>query len=99
MDYIDLSGVYNAINRATSTINSNLQVVDSHVDRVEQNLKAANEEIRYLKSQLVEMARNQKLNAALQRALTEIVRINKNLVHKNLFVRTCLEFYRQLIWV
>lgn len=82
MDYIDLSGVYNAINRATSTINSNLQVVDSHVDRVEQNLRAANEEIRYLKSQLVEMARNQKLNAALQRALTEIVRIRQELEQK-----------------
>lgn len=81
--YIDLSGIYRAIDSLEShvqssikTVNGNIGVIDKKIaslgDYVEKNLKV-------IFNRLLEMDRKQALDSALQRALTEIVRVRQEL--------------------
>lgn len=80
---IDLSGVYRALNNVNDNINHNLNVLDNHIKAVDQSVENTRrqtmQEINYLKAQFVEMQRQQKLQAALQRAITEVIRVRQEL--------------------
>ena len=82
MDGIDLSGITRAINN----LNSNLQVVDQHVNyvsgQVENVRREVRENIAAIRAELVEMERQQMLTAAFQRATTEVIRVRQELEQK-----------------
>ncbi len=83
---IDLSGVYSAINNLGNHIDKNLTIVNGNVNniskQVEENRKETEKELNYLKQQLFEMRKEQKKSAALQRAITEIIRVRQELEQK-----------------
>lgn len=80
--YIDLSPIIRAIDRVNSNVavvNNNLSIVSNNVD----NLRAQTmSEINKIKAELVEMERQQRLSAALQRAITEVIRVRQELEQK-----------------
>lgn len=80
---IDLSGVYRALSNVNDNINHNLNILDNHIKAVDQSVENTRrqtmQEINYLKAQFVEMQRQQKLQAALQRAITEVIRVRQEL--------------------
>ena len=82
MDGIDLSGITRAINN----LNSNLKVVDQHVNyvsgQVENVRREVRENIAAIRAELVEMERQQMLTAAFQRATTEVIRVRQELEQK-----------------
>lgn len=83
---IDLSGVYSAINNAARTLNNNLQVINDNVNNVDSRLEATRRETKSeldkIKAELFEMKRQQKLAAALQRAITEVIRVRQEVEQK-----------------
>ncbi len=80
--YVDLSGVYNAISRAQSNINSNLEVVNDNVRAVGGRVGEVEDEVLKLKNELEEMRKEQRFAAALQRAITEVIRVRQELKSK-----------------
>ena len=86
---IDLSGVYRAIDVVNGNIGvvskqvrnviDNQEVINNNVEKVRQQTMA---EINKIRNQLIEMDRRQRMAAALQRALTEIIRVRQELEAK-----------------
>ncbi len=79
---IDLSPIINAIkvvNNNVNRVDSNLGVVNSNLELVR---KQTMNEIANIKKQLKEMEKQQKFSAALQRALTEVIRVRQELESK-----------------
>ena len=86
---IDLSGVYRAIDvvngnigvvsRQVRNVIDNQEVINNNVEKVRQQTMA---EINKIRNQLIEMDRRQRMAAALQRALTEIIRVRQELEAK-----------------
>lgn len=86
---IDLSGVYRAIDVVNSNIGvvskqvrnviDNQEIINNNVEKVRQQTMA---EINKIRNQLIEMDRRQRMAAALQRALTEIIRVRQELEAK-----------------
>lgn len=84
--YIDLSGVYSAINSATREISREIDGVKYDVDAVRQDVENVRrqtmEEIYKVKVQLEVMEKNARFRAALQKAVTEIIRVRQELESK-----------------
>ncbi len=89
----DISIDFGPIIRAINSVNSNIGAVDNHVNRVDKNLGVVNQnlehvrqqtmrEIAGIKSDLKRMENQQIFLAALQRAMTEIIRIRQELESK-----------------
>lgn len=86
---IDLSGVYRAIDVVNGNIGlvskqvrnviDNQEIINNNVEKVRQQTMA---EINKIRNQLIEMDRRQRMAAALQRALTEIIRVRQELEAK-----------------
>ena len=79
---VDLSPVL----RAISGVNQNINVLDSHINTVNNNLetvrKQTQRELDMIKAKLLQMERDQKFTAALQRAITEVIRVRQELEQK-----------------
>ena len=83
---IDLSGVYRAIDVVNGNIGlvskqvrngiDNQEIINNNVEKVRKQTMA---EINKIRNQLIEMDRRQRMAAALQRALTEIIRVRQEL--------------------
>ena len=87
--YVDLSPVINAVSTVNDNVNGlyrNVEIVNDNVRIVERNLEKVRvqtmNEINRIKAQLAEMERQGKLRAALQRAITEIIRVRQELEEK-----------------
>ena len=80
--YINLAPLYDAIrgvSRQVDTVNSNVAIVNQNVEAVRRQTM---EEINKLKAQLEDMERNARFRAALQKAVTEIIRVRQELESK-----------------
>ena len=78
-NYVDLSGVYRRIEDVRAEVRSAVREITHEVNALHQE---SMREIEYLQQQLVEMERNARLRDALQRALTEIIRVRQELENK-----------------
>ena len=80
--YINLAPLYDAIrgvSRQVDTVNSNVAIVNQNVEAVRRQTM---EEINKIKMQLEDMERNARFRAALQKAVTEIIRVRQELESK-----------------
>lgn len=80
--YINLAPLYDAIrgvSRQVDAVNSNVNAVNQRVDAVH---RTTMEEINKIKAKLEEMERNARFRAALQKAVTEIIRVRQELESK-----------------
>ena len=85
VSYYDLNAMrsaMSALQAQTAQIGSNLVTVNNNVVLVDKKIAVANQELATLKRQFVQMMREQRMSAALQRALTEIIRIRQELEQK-----------------
>lgn len=85
VSYVDLSSMnsaMHALQQHTAQINKNLLTMNSNVVIVDKKIAAANHELATLKKQFAQMIHEQRMSAALQRALTEIIRIRQELDQK-----------------
>lgn len=78
-NYVDLSGVYRRIEDIRSEVRDAVRQISHEVNTLHQE---SMREIEYLQNQLVEMERSARLRDALQRALTEIIRVRQELEDK-----------------
>ncbi len=87
--YIDISPIIRAVNN----VNNNIGIVNNNVNRIDSNLNIVNNnlenvrrqtmnELALLKKQVKDMQNEQRFAAALQRALTEIIRVRQELESK-----------------
>ena len=84
--YIDLSGVYSHINSMARELSGQIRNVNSNVEIVNNNLEIVRRqtmnEINNIKLQLEEMEKQARFRAALQKAVTEIIRVRQELESK-----------------
>ncbi len=87
--YVDLGPVIHSINSMESAISSKINSLHNDVDRVnnhvvyvQQQVDQNQQELVYLKRELLNMRLEQKKMAALQRAITEIIRVRQELEQK-----------------
>ena len=75
VSYTDLSSVVNAVNNISNNIrvvNDNIGVLSNRLDAVEQRLQTS----------FMQMIKEQRMQAALQRAITEIIRVRQEIEKK-----------------
>ena len=92
VSYVDLTNISNNIARTaaavsalqaqTTQISNNVVTVNDNVVRVDNKVIQVNRDLADLRDRFVKMVKEQRMNAALQRALTEIVRIRQELEQK-----------------
>lgn len=85
VNYAELGSVISAVNRISGNIevvNNNLKLVSNQVDSVQSVLNRNTAELEDLRQKFIYMIDKQTKDAALQRALTEIVRIRQELEKK-----------------
>lgn len=84
--YVDLSPVVNAVNSAINTVNRNLGIIQSDVNSVGNAVVEVNsrvgvlkQDLEHLKARFEYMIKENRRQAALQRAITEIIRVRQEL--------------------
>ena len=85
VSYYDLSRIVAsvaALQAQTNQINGNIITVNNNVRDVDNKVNHVNRELADLREKFVQMMKEQRMAAALQRALTEIIRIRQELEQK-----------------
>lgn len=81
--YVDLSGVYAAISSLKNDLNQQIQAVgrmlSKRVDDVQSDVQEADKKIVKVHDDLLDMDKRMAMAAALQRAVTEIIRVRQEL--------------------
>lgn len=83
--YADLSNMSNSLNalsRNVQQVGNNIGIVNKNIGIVDNKINRTANELADLKKQFVLMIEEQRKNAALQRALTEIIRVRQELDQK-----------------
>lgn len=78
-NYVDLSGVYRRIEDVRRDLRNAVDEIRSEVNAAH---RESMKEIEFVQNQLIEMERSARLRDALQRALTEIIRVRQELEDK-----------------
>lgn len=85
VSYYDLSHIVSAVaalQAQSNQINNNIATVNDNVRVVDNKVHQVNRELADLRDKFVQMMKEQRMAAALQRALTEIIRIRQELEQK-----------------
>lgn len=81
--YIDLRPIINAVDRSISSLSSDMQTgfnnVSNHIRYVDESVQKVKEDLAKLKQDFVNLIMENRKQAALQRALIEIVRVRQEL--------------------